>query len=428
MSGGSKTTTTTQNTKTDPWAPAQPALQQILAGASAAYSANPTAQVYQGNRVAGLGSDTLSGLDAMKSGAAAGTATATAGNGFASDLLAGGGTTAATRDATSGLAGINATVDTSGVAKAANALSDPNGLAMTTGAKLAGGAYDTDASKLGGLADGLASGPTQTTRSLQDVADGKFLGGANPYLDEMVSRASNSAASNVAQRFAASGRYGSGRFTAALGDAVAGAENTLRYQDYDNERARQASAATAIDAANNARAGQAASLYQGLAGINQGNASLAATGANMVQGAQQAGLAGQQALAGLEADNVSRNLSQASALLSGAQSDRQAGLAGIAALPTIQDALTAEGRTQLQGGLLQDAARQDQIGADMDKFNETQDASWTQLGKLAGLAIPIAGLGGTSSGTTTQKVPQASFLQQLLGYGLAGASVASKFI
>jgi hypothetical protein len=428
MNGGTKTQTTNSTQTSTPWDPAQPALQQILAGAGAAYTANNLAPVYSGQRVAGLGSDTLAGLGQMKSGAAAGAGTAASGNDWLNGLLQSGGATAATQGATAGLAGINPNVDTSGVATSAARLSDPNSLARSTGSALAGGAYNTDTSGLAGLAGDFASGGTQTQRSLQDVADGKYLGGANPYLDDIIGRSANDAASKVSQQFAASGRYGSGRFSGAVADAVAGVGTQARYTDYENERGRQASAAAAIDAARNANASTTAGLFSTLSGINQGNAGLATTGANLSLTADQAGLAGESALAALRGNNTDRALGQAGTLLSAAQGDRAAGLAGIAALPTTQAALQQPGQTLAQVGAIQDAARQDEINADMQTYDERANAAWKQLGNYAGLATAIGGMGGTTTGTQVQKVPQASLLQQLFGMGLAGASVASKFM
>lgn len=427
--GGSTKTQTTNSTQTStPWDPAQPALLQILNGAGAAYNANNTAPIYAGQRVAGLGSDTLAGLDEMKSGAAAGAGTAASGNSWLNGLLQEGGTTAATQGATAGLAGINPTVDTSGVASSAARLSDPNSIAKTTGSAIAGGAYNTDTAPLAGLAGSFASGGTQTERSLQDVADGKYLGGANPYLDDLIDRSASDAASTVAQKFAASGRYGSGRFSGAIADAVAGVGTQARYQDYEAERGRQASAASAIDAAKNANASTTAGLFSTLSGVNQGNAGLAATGANLSLAADQAGLAGEGALATLSGQNADRALGQAGTLLSAAQGDRAAGLAGIAATPTAQAALAQPGQTLAQTGAIQDAAKQDQINADREMFDDVSNAHWNQLGKYLGIAAPIAGMGGTTTGQQVQKIPQAGLLQQILGTALAGANVASKFI
>ena len=430
MPGGGGTTTSTQqqSTKTEPWAPAVPALQEILGGATKAYQSGVGSQVYGGQRIAGLGEDTVAGLGMLKDAAATGSATAGAANDLVGGLARSGGTTAATQQAVAGLGAINPTVSTAGVGGAVSKLSDPNNIASTTGAKMAGGAYATDTAPVAGLASNLATGPTQTERSLQDVADGKFLGGANPYLDEIISRAGNEAATKVAQSFSASGRYGSGRFAGATADAVANIGTQARYQDYESERARQASAASAIDAAGNARAGLAGNLLSTVAGVNQGNAGIASTGAGLAQGALKDSLAGETTLAGLDADNITRRLAQAGTLLTAAQGDRAAGLAAAGQVPTILDALERGGKTVGAVGAAQDEARQAVLDSEREIFDETQGAPWKQLGLYSGLAMPAAGLGGTTEGTTTTKTPKASFLQQLFGMGLAGASVASKFI
>ncbi|SFG64916.1 hypothetical protein [Methylobacterium gossipiicola] len=427
MSGGSKTTTTTQNSKTDPYAAAVPSLQKIVDAGNKAFDSGVGSQVYGGQRVAGLGDTTRAGLDAMKANAGATTGTASAGNGFLGDLLAGGGSTSGTRGATAALSGVDPTVNTSGVSSAAARLADPNSVARTTGAALAGGAYGTDTAALTTLADGLATGPSQTRTSLQDVADGKFLGGANPFLDDIINRSSNEAASQVGQKFAASGRYGSGRFAAATADAVANVGTQARYADYEAERARQANAATAIDSAENARAGTVGGLYQGIAGINSGNGGLAATGANLSLNADGSALTGANALASLEGSNADRSLARAGALLSGAQSDRAAGLSGLGQVSTVQNDLLTPGRTLASVGAAEDEARQQELASAQDVFNEQQSAPWRQAGLLSELALPVAASGNTTTGTTTQKVPQASLLQQLLGGGLAIAGTASKF-
>ena len=430
MPGGGGTTTSTQqqSQKTEPWAPAVPALTEILVGATKAYQSGVGSQVYGGQRVAGLGSDTLAGLDMLKDAATTGSATAGAANDLVGGLARSGGTTAATQQAVAGFGGINPTVSTDGVGSAVAKLSDPGNIASTTGAKMAGGAYATDTAPVAGLAGDFATGTSQTQRSLQDVADGKFLGGANPYLDEIISRSGNEAATKVAQAFSASGRYGSGRFAGATADAVAGIGSKLRYDDYEAERGRQASAASAIDAAGNARAGLAGSLLSTVAGVNTGNANIAATGAGLAQGALKDSLAGETTLAGLDADNITRRLTQAGTLLSAAQGDRAAGLAAAGQVPTILDALERGGRTVGAVGAAQDEALQNALDSEREVFDETQGAPWKQLGLYAGLVQPTAGLGGTSEGTTTTKTPKPSFLQQLFGAGLACASVASKFM
>lgn len=424
MSGGTKTQTTTSTQSRDPFAPAIPTLQTILTGANNAYASGVGSQVYGGQRVAGLGNTTLSGLDYLTQNANAGTGAAQAGNQFLAGNLANGGATASTQAATAGLMAVPG-IDTSGVASAANRLSDPNNIAATTGAQLAGGAYNLDASGYQGLNAGLA-GPSQTQRSLQAVADGAYLGGANPYLDGVIGRAQNEAATKVAQQFSSSGRYGSGRFAGATADAVAGIGTNLRYQDYEAERGRQAQAASAIDSGLLARTGASAGLLGAINDTRTANAGQAVTGANLASSSAQQGLAGQQALAGLQQANNAQRIAQYGTALSSAQSDRAAALAGLGAVGQSRNDLLAPGQTLTSAGAIQDAARQEQLSSAQQVFAEQQQAPWRQLGLLAELGLPIAGAGGTATGTETKQIPQPSTFQSILGGLSTGIGLLGK--
>lgn len=425
MSGGSKTTTQKTDSKTDPFAPAIPSLQKIIDKGNAAFDSGVGSQVYGGQRVAGLGATTTSGLDSMKAAAGGTTGATQAGIGLVGDLVKSGGSTAATQSALSGLMGVPG-VDTSGVASAASRMADPNSTSATVGKGLASGAYALDGSGYAGLLGNVGS-TTQTQRSLQDVADGKYLGGANPYLDDIIGRSSNEAASAVGQKFAASGRYGSGRFAAATADAVANVGTQARYQDYEAERGRQAQAATAIDSTSNALTGIRSGLLGEMNNVRSGNAAQAVTGAGLASGADAAALTGASALAGLQQSNNAQSLAQAGTALTSAQGDRAAALGSLSQIPGLQDQLLQPGRTLAAVGAVEDDERQKQLAAAQDVFNETQSAPWNQIGLLSQLALPVAASGNTSSGTTVTKAPAPSLLQQLLGTALAGADVASKF-
>lgn len=425
MNGGTKTQTTNETQTRSPYAPAIPALQTIIDGGLAAYNSGTGSQVYQGDRTAGLGSTTRSGLDYITQSANGGLGAAQGADAYVGGLLANGGATGTTQDAVRGILGVQG-VDTSGVASAASRLSDPNNAASAAGRALTGGAYNLDASGYEALNAGLA-GPSQTQRSLQDVADGKYLGGANPYLDDIISRSSNDAATKVAQQFSSSGRYGSGRFAGATADAVAGIGTQARYQDYEAERQRQAQAAQAIDSGLLARTGASAGLLGQINDTRTGNANQLVTGANLSSQAAQQGLAGEQALANLRQANNAQTLAQYGSALSAGQADRAAAMAGVGAVPGVQSALLQPGKNLLGVGQAEDAARQLELAAQQDVFNEGQQAPWKQLGLLAELGLPVAGAGGTSTGQSTQKVPTPSLFQSLLGIGLAGADVASKF-
>lgn len=427
MGGGSKTQTTNSTQTRDPYAPTIPALGNIISGATSAYNSGVGSQVYGGQRVAGLGDTTQAGLDSITANANAGTGAAQAGNNFLQNLLQNGGSTAAGASALQGLLGVQG-VDTSGVASAAARMADPNGAASTVGNGLIGGNYALDGSGYAGLNADLA-GPTQTAKSLQDVADGKFLGGSNPYLDKIISQGAGDAASTVAQQFAASGRYGSGRFAGATADAVDRVGTQARYADYDAERTRQAQAASAIDSAGLARTSARAGLYGAENDVKSANANQAVTGAGLVSGANTAALTGANALAALAGSNADRSISQYGTALNTANGDRAASLAGLGAVGTNANNLIQPGQTLAGVGAIQDAARQAQLTSDQSVFDEQQQAPWKQLGLYSGVVDPIAGLGGTATGTETKTVPQPSLMSQILGgaatgVGLLGATGA----
>ncbi|WP_298967758.1 hypothetical protein [uncultured Methylobacterium sp.] len=412
---GSKTSTQTTTTqqKSDPWAPAQPALQKIITGAGEAYASGAGQGVYQGPRTAGLGPTTNAGLDFLTENAGAGLDTAQGANGLASNLIRSGGQTAGTKAASDAFSGIGR-VDTAPTAALAARASDPAGLASTVANRLGQGNTVTTEGDYRGLMSGL-SGPSQTRSSLQAVADGKFLGGSNPYLDDIVSRSNATAASDVAQRFAASGRYGSGAFSNAIADATSANESRLRYQDYDAERARQASAATAIDSADNARTGLASGILGNITTGQAQNASLATQGAQLGMANDAQALAAVGQLAGQQATNAGLDATRAQGLAGIATGDRAASLQAAGMVPGIQDALLAPGRTLAGAGAVQDAARQEAIDADMARFNEQDTAAWRPLGLYSSIVNPIAGMGGTASGTSETKIPQPSIFQQILG-------------
>lgn len=421
MSGG--TTTTTQQTEQQraPWAPAMPNLQSILTNSMQAYNSGQGSQVYQGDRVADPSAYTQAGMNYLAQNAGAGLGTAQAGNDYTRQLLNQGGSTAGTRQATNGLLGVG-TVDTGGLQQVANRLSNPNNPAARASDALMGDRFNLDASGFNRLNQNLA-GPTQVQQSLQAVANGRYLGEANPYTSQMIDNAQADAANRVKNTFAASGRYGSGMFSSALGDTVARVGTELRYKDYDAERARQAAAAQAIDQGLLARTGARQSLYTSANDTRTGNANQMLQGAQLGLAGNAAALQGQQALAAQQQANNQQQLAQYGTALQGAQSDRSAALGGVSALPTLQNAFNAPGQTLLGIGTMQEQQRQRELAAQQDYFNETQNAPWRQLGLLSGTTLPIAGLGGTSSGTTVTEQPQPGLLQQILGGATAGVGL-----
>lgn len=428
MNGGTTQQTKTENTSQikNPWEPTFPMLGQILTDAQNLYSGGSGRDVYQGPRTAGLGSTTQSGLDYLAQNATAGQGGVQAGNGLLGNLLTNGGQTTGTQAASNAYSAIGG-VDTSPTAALATRTADPNSLAQQVGSRLAGGnVVGTEGDYRNLMA--ASAGPTQTQASLQDVAAGKYLNGPNPYLDGILQRSGDMAASKVAQQMAASGRYGSGAMQNAVADAVSANANSLQYQNYDAERTRQAQAASAIDSAANARTGLQQGLIGALGGVQAQNAGLAAQGAQLGMAGDASALSAAGQLASQQATNAGILSNRAAGLAGIASGDRAAALSSISAIPTLQQAALQPGQTLAQAGAIQDAARQDQINANREYFDDTNNARWKQLGIYQSVIQPIAGLGGFGTGTTVSKTetPQPGLLQTLIGAGLTGASILGK--
>ncbi|MEN3238949.1 tail fiber domain-containing protein [Methylobacterium ajmalii] len=414
MTGSKSNTTTTNSTATrTPYAPATGNLQQILTDSQSYYQNGSAAKVYDGQRVAGLGDTTQAGLAYLKDNASAGLGNAQSASGLVSDLMKTGGQTAGTKAAADAYSSIGS-VDTGPTAGLASRMANPNGAAQQVGSRLAGGNTVTTEGDYRGLL-GDVSGPSQTQKSLQATADGAFLGGANPQLEAMIQRTSAAAAARVNAQMAASGRYGSGMNQNAVADATSANELNLRYQDYENERARQASAASAIDSAANARMGLASGFIGNIGSAQAQNAGLAAQGAQLGLAGDAAALGAAGQLASQQATNAGLDATRASGLAGIASGDRAVGLASVSTLPGLENSLLAPGRTLAQAGAVQDAARQDQINAQMAQFDETQAAPWKNLALYQNSVMPIAGAGGSTTGTETKTTPQPSLLQQILG-------------
>jgi hypothetical protein len=83
------------------------------------------------------------------------------------------------------------------------------------------------------------------------TASGSYLG-SNPYLDDVVKRATDTAGAAIDSRFTKAGRYGSGHHANAVAEAGAGIGAQVYGQEYGNERGRMMEAAKAAPGLANA--------------------------------------------------------------------------------------------------------------------------------------------------------------------------------
>jgi hypothetical protein len=123
--------------------------------------------------------------------------------------------------------------------------------------------------------DEIYNTQSASEQNLADAAAGKYLGGANPYMDALIARSQQDAANQVAAKFAASGRYGSGNFSTAVADTTGRIATEARMQDYEQERARQLQANQQIDASRLARQGLANQTTQAGQQLKAGLAQIA---------------------------------------------------------------------------------------------------------------------------------------------------------
>lgn len=240
--GGSKTQTTT--TSSAPWVGVQPYLTSAY-GQYQDYINNPSSTAARSNAI-----DTLNGFaDNREYNTATNTLRDMAAN-----------PNSATYD--QNVAGLNALGQT-------GALNAQGTAAQGTLSSIASGSnLDADAQSY-----------------LKSVVGGDYLTQNNPYFQDMVNNSIATARPSVDAAFASSGRLGSGSHAAAFADSANRAATSLGYQDYQNERNIQNSAAGLL----NSGALQNASTQAGAAtGLLNSQRQDAATRMNAMTGALSA--------------------------------------------------------------------------------------------------------------------------------------------
>ena len=103
-------------------------------------------------------------------------------------------------------------------------------------------------------------GPGQA--HLASVAGGDFMGVQNPYLADIIKRATDTAGANIDSRFTKSGAYGSGHHAQAIADTSADIAANVYGSDYANERARMDAAAGGLTTSQLAALGGAGSAHE----------------------------------------------------------------------------------------------------------------------------------------------------------------------
>lgn len=387
MSGGSKTKTQTTTVNSAPWVGVQPHLTQSY-GQYQDYINNPSPTPARNNAI-----DTLNGF--------AGNTNYNAGVGRLQSLS--GDATQTYNANTDGLTqlGQAGALNGQGLAAqgvlsglASNGAMDATGYGTLTG--LAGSGVDSGADRtaLQRIMNGDNT-DAQATAYNRSVLNGDYLTQNNPYFQDMVNNSIASARPSVDAAFASSGRLGSGSHAAAFADSANRAATTLGYQDYQNERNNQTTAANSLNSA---------------ALQNAGLQSLAA-----------------QADAGIAATDFSSRLSAGQGLLS----------AGFQNAGVQNNAASGLLNSQQQDAATRMNAMQSAVSADQGLRNSWQNAAsslvrastvpgeqYTQAANLEAanspeqrLATYIQLLNGAQGGTSSQQVPVSSGSGLLTGLG-----------
>ena len=124
----------------------------------------------------------------------------------------------------------------------------------------------------GRVAPGAEQGIMGSQGLVNDTLSGKYLNG-NPYIDGMLAKTRENVTGNVNSQFSGSGRYGSDYHTGEMTRQLADAENSMRFQNYGQERAYQ-----------NDAVGQAQGLMNGSQGLLNNAAELPWIGVGALNG------------------------------------------------------------------------------------------------------------------------------------------------
>ena len=234
-------------------------------------------------------------------------------------------------------------------------------------------------------------------------------GQQNPYLDQMFDRAAGRVRDNTAAMFSKAGRYGSVAHQDQLSDSLGDMANNFYGQAYETDANRRFGAAQALGQR------QAGDISRGMQGA-QTLASLGEAQAGRGIGALStaAGFAGQDASRNLGAQQAAAGLNQGA----NAQAMQAAGM-----MPMLHDYAGANNRGLMELGGMREAKAGQQLGDAMNRWNFGQNAGWDLLNRYNATIQPIAGLGGSSTGTQPSQGP--STLQTLGGLGMMGLGLFS---
>jgi hypothetical protein len=238
MPGGGQTQNKVENK--DPWAPAQPYLQQIMGQGANLYNQGAGSQTWGGPLTAPLSSQTRYGISNLTDTARALQPNAAAPANYGTGVIQSGG--------------------------------------LNSG-------YDKPMGIYGDVAQ-AAGQPTASAQNLGGMASGADAG-QNPYLLQMLQDNTDRIGNRVASQMSGMGRYGSFGHGDALARSITSANAPILSSAYENDRNRMLQASGQIDASNAQAANTQMGAAQGLTGIQNFGQQNAANWASMMPQLQQ---------------------------------------------------------------------------------------------------------------------------------------------
>jgi hypothetical protein len=235
------------------------------------------------------------------------------------------------------------------------------------------------------------SNPTFSQSNLQDYANGSFINGGSPEFQKALDYQMQKVQDAGLRSLSANGRYGSAAGMGGLGDALAGQRFGAMASELARQQGLMMQANGQIDSSRNA---QFSNLLSSIGG------------ATNVQG-----------------QNIANQANAANSIFNNAQTGNTNTLNWAQMQPTLNEARYYDANQMLGAGQMQDAKAQQYIDANVEKFNQAQQAPWQRLGQYSNLVNKGVGNYGTMS--TTQP-GQPSTAQQVVGGLTAGAGILGK--
>lgn len=322
----------TQTSTSEPYGPAQPHLQRTMTDASKLYEGGVGGRTFMGSLVNPMANQTIGGLDHMQN------------------------------------------VSQQSVPFMSSAFGRLNNLADDRNPQSVQG-QDAMSAAVGGYGapgtgqiDSIASqsqGPSFSQQNLSNVAQGKMLGGADPYFERAMEAASRKAGDAINMSASGAGRYGSGVHQGNLAREIGDMQATARSNQYNTERGRQVEANSLIDAQRGAGLDRALGAYSTSAGI--------------------------------QGQNADRRIGAANNLFQMGQQGFNNRMAAFDRMPAAYETAMMPGRTGLEIGGRYEDLNQRVLDDQSRIFDSTQNAPWEQLARYNAIATGMGGLGGTQT-------------------------------